>query len=84
MALSAEHQRRLYERVNRLVLLCEDPLRSLPESGVTLHEAVSFLYRDRRSAEEAAMAMKRQRAAGRRGIGPRPRAPDLFDEVEPK
>ena len=84
MALSAEHQRRLYERVNRLVSLCEGPLRPLPECGVTLHEAVSFLYRDRRSAEEAAMARKRQRAEVRRGAGPRPRAPDLFDEAEPE
>ena len=84
MALSAEHQRNLYERVNRLVLLCEDLLRPLPECGVTLHEAVSFLYRDRRSAEEAAMARKRQRAAGRRGAGHRPREPDLFDEAEPE
>ena len=84
MALSAEHQRNLYERVNRLVLLCEDLLRPLPGCGVTLHEAVSFLYRDRRSADEAAMARKRQRAAGRRGAGHRPRAPDLFDEAEPE
>ena len=36
------------------------------------------------SAEEAAMARKRQRAAARRGAGPRPRAPDLFDEAEPE
>ena len=84
MALSAEHQRNLYERVNRLVLLCEDLLRPLPECGVTLHEAVSFLYRDRRAAEEAAMARQRRRAAGRPGAGPRPREPDLFDEEEPE
>ena len=82
MALSAEHQRRLYERVNRLVLLCEDLLRPLPECGVTLHEAVSFLYRDWRSAETAAMARNRRRAAGRRGAGPRPRERDLFDEAD--
>ena len=82
MALSAERQRNLYERVNRLVLLCEDLLRPLPECGVTLHEAVSFLYRDRRSAEEAAMARKRRSTAGRRGDSHRPREPDLFDEEE--
>ena len=69
-----------YERVSRLVLLCEDLLQPLPECGVTLHEAVSFLYRDQRSAEEAAMARQRRSAAGRRGAGHRPREPDLFDE----
>ena len=84
MALSAEHQHRLYERVSRLVLLCEDLLQPLPECGVTLHEAVSFLYRDQRSAEEAAMARQRRSAAGRRGAGHRPREPDLFDEEEPE
>ena len=80
MALSAEHQRNLYERVNRLVLLCEDLLRPLPGCGVTLHEAVSFLYRDRRSADEAAMARTRRSAPGRSGAGHGARAPDLFDE----
>ena len=84
MALSGEHQRNLHERVSRLVLLCEDLLRPLPGCGVTLHEAVSFLYRDRRSAEEAAIARHRRRAADRRGAGPRPRTPDLFDEEAPE
>ena len=65
VALSAEMQRNQYERVNRLVLLCEDLLRPLPGSEVTLHEAVSFLYRDRRAAEEAARVRKRRATAGR-------------------
>ena len=78
MALSGEHQRNLHERVSRLVLLCEDLLRPLPGCGVTLHEAVSFLYRDRCSAEEAAMDRQRRRT------GPRSRTPDLFDEEAPE
>ena len=84
MALSAEHQRNLYERVNRLMLVCEDLLRPLPESDVTLREAVSFLYRDRQAAEEAAMVRRRRRSAGRRGPGRRPSEPDLFDEEAPE
>ena len=83
MALSAQKQRNLYERVNRLVLLCEDLLRPLPEGEVTLREAVSFLYRDRQAAEEAAMVRRRRRTAGRRGAGDRPSEPDLF-EGEPE
>ena len=84
MALSAQMQRNLYERVNRLVLLCEDLLRPLPESEVTLHEAVSFLYRDRQAAEEAAMVRRPRRSAGGRGAGDRPSEPDLFDGEEPE
>ena len=84
MALSVQMQRNLYERVNRLVLLCEDLLRPLPESEVTLREAVSFLYRDRQAAEEATMVRRRRRTAGGRGAGRRPSEPGLFDEEEPE
>lgn len=84
MALSAGPQCRLYERVNRLLLLCEDLLRPLLECGVTLHDAVSVLYRDRQAADEAAVARKRRRAAGWRGAGRPPRKPGLFDEAEPE
>ena len=84
MALSAEHQRNLYARVNRLVLLCEDLLRPLPESGVTLREAVSFLYRDRQASAQAAMERKRRSTTSRRNAGRRPSAPDLFDEDPPQ
>ena len=77
-------QRNLYERVNRLVLLCEDLLRPLPESEVTLRDAVSFLYRDRQAAEDAAMVRKRRATAGGRGAGERPSEPDLFDGEEPE
>ena len=84
MVLSAQQQRNLYERVNRLVLVCEDLLRPLPESDVTLREAVSFLYRDRQASEEEAMARRQRRTAGRRGAGGRPSEPDLFDDEEPK
>ena len=65
MALSAEMQRNQYERVNRLVLLCEDLLRPLPGSEVTLHEAVSFLYRDRRAARRGDEGQETTRDGGR-------------------
>ena len=84
VALSAEMQRNQYERVNRLVLLCEDLLRPLPGSEVTLHEAVSFLYHDRRAAEEATRVRKRRATAGGLRAGHRPSAPDLFDEEAPE
>ena len=83
MALSGEEQRKQYERVNRLVLLCEDLLRPLPGSGVTLGEAVSFLYRDRQAAEEATVARTRRKAPARPGGGVGPSLPDLFEEEPP-
>ena len=66
--------------MNRLVLLCEDLLRPLPGSGVTLGEAVSFLYRDRHAAEAAAVARTRRRAPARPGGGVGPSPPDLFGD----
>ena len=66
MALSAEEQRNLHDRVNRLVLVCEDLLRPLPGSDVTLGEAVAFLYRDRQAAQEAGKA--RRDAGVQRGL----------------
>ncbi len=53
MALTAAEQRRLHDRVTRLVLICEDLLRSLPGTEVTLGEAVAFLLRDRQAAQAA-------------------------------
>ena len=82
--LSAEQQRNLYARVNRLVLLCEDLVRPLPGSGVTLREAVSFLVHDRRASAQAATQRKRRGAAGRRDAGRRSVEPDLFDEDAPE
>jgi len=54
MALTADEQRRLHDRVARLVLVCEDLLRPLPGTEATLGEAVAFLLRDRQAAQEAA------------------------------
>ena len=54
MALTADEQRRLHDRVARLVLVCEDLLRPLPGCEVTLGEAVAFLLRDRQAAQETA------------------------------
>ena len=50
MALSAEEQRNLHDGVGRMVELCEDILRPLPGCGVTLGEAVSFLFLERQEA----------------------------------
>ena len=54
MALTAEEQRRLHDRAARLLLVCEDLLRPLPGTGMTLGEAVAFLLRDRQAAQKAA------------------------------
>ena len=54
MTLSAEEQRNLHDGVNRMVRICEDLLRPLPGSGVTLGEAVSFLFLERQEARKAA------------------------------
>ena len=75
VALPPEAQRAQYERVGRLVLLCEDLLRPLPGCEVSLPEAVAFLYRDRRAAEEAAARRGRPATARARDS----RVPDLFD-----
>ena len=76
--LSAEDQRTLRDRVNRLVLLCGDLVRPLPGTEVTLGEAVAFLYRDRQAVADAAVRGKRSRVTARRG--PKPGIADLFGE----
>ncbi len=45
LALSEEEQRRLYSRVNLLLLACQDLTAALPGTEVTLREAVEFLWR---------------------------------------
>ena len=45
LALSEEEQRRLYSRVNLLLLACQDLAAALPGTEVTLREAVEFLWR---------------------------------------
>ena len=77
MALSAAEQRSVLERINRLVLLCEDLTRPLPGSEVTLAEAVAFLYRD---AEQARASRPSRGAPPRRGARPAPGMGDLFGE----
>ena len=62
------------------MLLCEDLLRPLPGSGVTLGEAVSFLCHDRQAAAEA---RTRRKAPARPGGGVQPSLPDLFGEEPP-
>ncbi len=74
VALAPEAQRAQHERVSRLVLLCEDLLRPLPGTEVTLAEAVAFLYRDRRAAGEAAAVRRGARSPSARDA----RVPDLF------
>ena len=46
LVLTAEEQRRLYSRVNRLLLACLDLTAPLPGTDVTLREAVEFLWRE--------------------------------------
>ncbi len=45
LVLTEEEQRRLYSRVNRLLLACLDLTAPLPGTAVTLREAVEFLWR---------------------------------------
>ena len=45
VALSEDEQRRLYSRVNLLLLACQDLTAALPGTEVTLREAVEFLWR---------------------------------------
>lgn len=45
LVLTAEEQRRLYSRVNRLLLACLDLTAALPGTDATLREAVEFLWR---------------------------------------
>ena len=45
LVLTEEEQRRLYSRVNRLLLACLDLTAALPGTEVTLREAVEFLWR---------------------------------------
>ena len=44
LVLTAEEQRRLYSRVNRLLLACLDLTAPLPGTEVTAREAVAFLW----------------------------------------
>jgi len=45
LVLTEGEQRRLYSRVNRLLLACLDLTAVLPGTDVTLREAVEFLWR---------------------------------------
>ena len=45
LALSKEEQRALYNRVNLLLLACQDLMAALPGTEVTLREAVEVLWR---------------------------------------
>jgi len=45
LALTEDEQRRLYSRVNLLLLACQDLTAALPGTDVTLREAVEFLWR---------------------------------------
>ena len=45
LVLTEEEQRRLYSRVNLLLLACQDLTAPLPGTEVTLREAVEFLWR---------------------------------------
>ena len=78
MGLSAEELRTLRDRVNRLLLLCEDLARALPGTDVTLGEAVAFLFRDRQAVAEAAARRIRRRPPGQRETGQG--MDDLFGE----
>ena len=78
MELSAKEQRNLRDRMNRLLLLCEDLLRPLPETEVTMGEAVAFLFRDRQAVADAAARRNRRQATARRGPGAEQGMADLF------
>ena len=80
MVLTAEEQRNLHDRVNRLVLVCEDLLHPLPGCDVTLGEAVAFLYRDRQAAQEAVTERRTGGSPGRRDAGGQWDLPGLSGE----
>ena len=44
LALSETEQRKLFDRVNRILLVLDDLMAPLPGSDVTAMEALSFLY----------------------------------------
>ena len=76
--LSAEELRTLRDRVNRVLLVCEDLVRPLPGTEVTLGEAVAFLFRDRQAVAEAAARRNPRWPPRRRGTGQG--MDDLFGE----
>ena len=80
MELSAEDLRNLLVRVNRLVLLCDDLLRPLPGTEVTLGEAVAFLFRDRQAVAAAPARWKRRQPTAQRGARTEQGMADLFGE----
>ncbi len=55
LVLTEEEQRRLYSRVNRLLLACLDLTAPLPGTDVTLREAVEFLWRAGGGPDRASM-----------------------------
>ena len=81
MELSAEQQRNLRDRMNRLVLLCEDLLGPLPGTEVTLGEAVAFLFRDRQAVADAGARRKRRQATAGQGTGAEQGMADLFGKA---
>ena len=56
ITLSSEEQRNLHDGVGRMVEICEELLRPLPGCGVTLGEAVSFLFLECHEARKGAAA----------------------------
>ena len=79
-ALSTAEERKLYARVNRLLLILEDLVRPLPGTEVTLGEAVAFLFRDREASGGGEVRRERRRATKRRGPGDGPGTPDMFGD----
>ena len=78
LALTAEEQRSLHARTVRLASLSKDLLHSpLPGSGVTLGEALTFLWRDREARQQEEAAGK-PRNGDPPGSGKRRDLPDLF------
>ena len=55
LVLTEEEQRRLYSRVNRLLLACLDLTAPLPGTDVTPREAVEFLWRAGGGPDRASM-----------------------------
>ena len=55
LVLTEDEQRRLYSRVNRLLLACLDLTAPLPGTDVTLREAVEFLWRAGGGPDRASM-----------------------------
>ena len=85
LALTGDEQRDLHDRTVRMASLSEGLLHDpLPGSGVTLGEALAFLWRDSQARQRDGVAGQSGNGrSARPGSGARRDLPDLFGEGAP-